>query len=173
MFLRRYQPRQRPAGSIVGIFFEHKNKFMRQDARIDAVVSTDEKFTLGVTTTGEAVSAEGRACYRATTVTDNIRATINGKDVCQVLDVSATGCSVRSNKSYTISDTVDVAIEHLGKRYRGKVTVQGVKTLGKNDYRYGLCCVESAPSATSLHNGLQAIFAAVQRTQLKRLAGAA
>ena len=75
------------AGQEILIYYEIKQTFMQQPARIDALLDTEHNPTVGLVTTGEPVSAESRQCYRVSTVMSDLVAGIESQD-CPLLDVS-------------------------------------------------------------------------------------
>ena len=164
---------QLSAGSSVGLYFEHRNKFMQQPVHIDAVTAGEAGLTIGCTPVGEPISAENRAYYRTVAIFENLHADVDGLEDCPLLDVSSAGCSIRSRRVYRIGENVSLAIAFEGTKYRGAARIQSSKPLGPKEFRYGLYCAESKVAASTLRGGLQRISTCVQRKQLRRLADAA
>ena len=92
-------------GLEVLIYSHIEGKFMKQAARIDAVLASvkrDIRFEL----TGEPVSAESRDCYRVSTVLTDLTAKLGTEEGCPLLDVSATGFGVAATGRYHIREVV-------------------------------------------------------------------
>lgn len=158
--------------SDIGIYFDDHNKFMHQPVSIDNTNAVGDRLAIAFTPNGERIAAENRAYYRAATNTEGITAKVNGFDPCRVLDVSATGCAIRSIRRYKIGEVLSIAIEYQNSKIRGSAKVQSIRQLGPRQFRYGLLCCDRSPTS-SLRNGLQRICTAIQRTSLKRAADAA
>ncbi|MHC4589250.1 MAG: hypothetical protein ACYTAQ_07895, partial [Planctomycetota bacterium] len=62
------------AGKDLFIYYERKRKFVKQAARIDAVMQTNPALVVGFQLTGEPVSAESREWFRVSTVMANLTA---------------------------------------------------------------------------------------------------
>jgi hypothetical protein len=179
-------------GGEVRLFFDDKRTFMQQPARVDAQLDAVEMDgetpehvpsmgvllagdandgpTLAIATTGDAVSAEGRECYRVLTVFSDYVATTAGEADCSVLDVSATGFAVICTQRHDSAATIEVTVSHEGDDVTGNVVVQSERELADGRYRYGLHCADSRGSAALLKM-LQRISLAVQRAQARRLSG--
>jgi len=127
---------------------------------------------VGIRPIGDPVSAEGRQCYRVSTLIANLTATLGKKENCQLADVSTTGFSIISSESFSIGNQVPVELRYEQERFPGIGCIQSIKEIGPNRYRYGMHCVESKKTGSDLTRGLQHISMAVQRIQLKRRAAA-
>lgn len=160
------------AGAEVRIFFERKQKFVQQAARVDAVLATDAAPIVGIQLIGDAVSADSRECYRVSTLSAGIAATLDGEEG-RLADVSVTGLSVIMKRRHGSGKVIPVSVQFDGRKYTGMTSVQSVKDLDKGFVRYGLSCLDSKKSDAQLPAGLHKISMAVQRTQLKRMAGVA
>jgi len=165
------EPLQIEPNQEVSVYFERRREFMQQPARIDAVIPGDDCVAVGFALTGEPVSAESRQCYRVTTVSDDLTAIIDDYDQCQILDISATGFSISSVHSYNIGAKVNVVLNYEDQDFQGTATIQSVTELSKSEFRYGLYCADEKDSLNNLRSALERISAAVQRKQLRRMAG--
>lgn len=174
------------AGDELRIFFEKDRKFMQQAGRVEALMDpppddTDESQAspqdaapiLGVATVGEPASAESRECYRVLTMFTDMTVCVGDEDQCPLLDVSATGFAVVSSQELLVGQIVDVSPHHDGQSFPGQASVQSVRDLGAGRFRYGMHCTDERGGDRTLVNGLQQISAAVQRQQLRRMAGKA
>jgi len=158
-------------GAEAVIFFHGPKEFMQQPAVVTEVIDDNGKTFFGIQTTGDAVSAESRKCYRVCTVLGSYEATIGDEGRRHIVDVSATGLAVMADGDYAFGQVLPVSFELNGKTYSGAACVQSVKKV-KAGTRYGLLCVECG-NKDNLEDGLQKLTMDAQRTQLKRLSGAA
>jgi len=155
------------------IYFEKNRKFMQQPASVEALLEGEEGKVASLKAVGEPVSAESRQCYRVSTILSKLTTTFDGVDGCSLRDVSVTGFSVLSKKSYKNGQIVDAELRFEGKKYTGQTSIQSVTPMEDGMTRYGVNCVKAASSPTSLTKGVQQISMAVQRQQLNRLSGGA
>lgn len=161
------------AGQELLIYFEHRRQFMQQPARVEALLEGEAGPVFAIQTLGEPMSAESRQCYRVSTAISDLTASFGGEDGCPLRDVSVTGFAVIASGRYKTGEVVDAELSFEGRRYTGKVSIQGVCEATDGRYRYGVNCVKMMESAQSLSKGLQQISMSVQRQQLNRLAGGA
>lgn len=172
------------------LYYELKMKFVQHTARIEAVLGEGEMpagepetpaptaagptgATIIVKMLGEPVSAESRECYRVSTLMAGLKADVGDARGCVLADVSVSGFSVIAEASLEPGSVQRITLHHEGKTFVGEAAVQSVKDLGKGKMRFGFVCADASASRTPLKQGLQQISVAVQRQQLKRLAGAA
>ena len=161
-------------GQAIVVYYEIRGEFMPQPGTVTACSPADgqEPDRIGLTTSGRAVSAESRQCYRVSTVTADLAVAVDDDDHCPLTDVSVTGLSFISDNPYEPGNIVPVRLEHDQASFEGSACVQSIKPLGSGRTRYGLYCVEHRADASNLSKGLNQISMAVQRQQLRRLAGA-
>ena len=160
----------------VTMFFDGPSEFMQQPAGFaeTETESEDTESTPGtftITPIGQPVSAESRKCYRVGTVLADYTANLGRLGRCKVVDVSAAGVGFLNERKLKLGDSVDIEINVHGKVSSGSGFVQSIKEV-KTGYRYGLLCVEDKGKG-GLAKGLQQLTMDAQRTQLRRLAGAA
>lgn len=154
------------------LYYQVKNKFVQQPIRVEGALESEGRRILSFKTTGDAVSAESRQCYRVATVIAGMTASVGNESKCQVNDVSATGFSIVSANEYTVGTNVPVTMIHEGKKYMGTACVQSVRELQPGKVRYGLFCLSGKTGSGNLAQGLSQISMAMQRAQLRRMAGA-
>lgn len=163
-------------GSTVFAHCEVNRKFMQQAATVTAVLKTDPQPMFAFTLTGQPISAETRSVYRVSVAAaGNVWATLNRRaERCLVHDLSATGFGLMSSAVLQRGEEVEATISYDGRTYHGKARVQSIRPRPKGEFRYGFHAIESRgkAAADSLNKGLGLISAAVQREQLRRLAGA-
>ncbi|MCB9845289.1 MAG: hypothetical protein H6811_04805 [Phycisphaeraceae bacterium] len=162
-----FQPAQR-----IRLYYEIKREFMQQAAVVDATLETDEGPILAIRPEGTPVSAESRQCYRVSTVFSSHTATVADEPGCMLTDVSVTGFSVIAAGPLAQGEVVRVALGHDRATFSGRACVQSIKQLPSGQTRFGFHCVQDKGAAGNLPQGLQTISMAVQREQLRRLAGA-
>lgn len=154
------------------IFFDGPREFMQQPAEhveFEEAPDTEETFDLALKLAGEAVSAESRKCYRVGTSLAHYRGNFASFGSCHIVDVSATGLGFVCNTRMKIGEGVDFSFELHGTTYSGRGFIQSHKE-ERSGHRYGLLCTSDNPALTK---GLQHLTMDAQRTQLRRLSGAA
>lgn len=176
------------------LYYEQNLKFVQQAAKIEAVLGAGEVPagttppptppastpaeapqgpTIIVRTLGEPVSAEGRECYRVSTLLSGLKAGLGDVADGALADVSVTGFSIISHATHEAGTVLPVTLHHEGKTFAGQGAIQSIKALADGRIRYGLLCADNGRLRSPLKTALQQISVAVQRQQLKRLAGAA
>lgn len=160
------------SGQDIFVYYEFRNEFMRQPARIDLIADLPLGRTFSFQFTGDAVSAERRKCYRVSTVMATVTATFGGEDDCPVVDVSATGFAVIAAKRYKATDIVTATVRFESEMFSGQGRIESIRELEVGRIRYGLHCVDGKSTDETLRKGLQQISAAVQRQHLRRLSRA-
>lgn len=154
------------------IYYEFKNEFMRQPARIDVIADISTGFTFAFQFTADAVSAERRQCYRVSTVMVEVNSAFGDESNCSVLDVSATGFAVLATRQYKVADIIAATIQFDGEAVKAECRIESIKKLDKAGFRYGVHCINSKSSGGRLLKELQYICATVQRQQLRRMSQA-
>ncbi len=159
-------------GAEVIAYYEVNRRFMQQPVRVLSSVQTEESgLSMELETTGDPVSAESRECYRVSCYATGIKAQL-GEDpeLCEVLDVSATGFAVFSTAQYQIGQTMQATLYHDGDSILGTVVVQSAREYGKN-MRYGIRAIDDERKTATLKSALARVNLAVQRAQAARLSG--
>ena len=159
-------------GAEVIAYYEVNRRFMQQPVRVLSVVQTEEGgLAMELETPGDPVSAENRECYRVSCYATGIKAQL-GEDpeLCEVLDMSATGFAVFSTAKYQVGRTLQATLYHDGESILGTIVVQGAREYGKN-MRYGLRAIDDERKSATLKSALSRINLAVQRAQAARLSG--
>lgn len=157
-------------GWTVSAYGELQGKFFKQGASVSAVEQTEPVAIILFGRVGQPVPAESRGTYRVCTVTSGMTASIGDHRDCPVLDISAEGMAAVIRESLSVGKVMSFDLGYEGETFRGTVRVQGVKTLPDGRLRYGLLVMDKSGAA---RRGLEQLAARIQRTQLRRLAGAA
>ena len=150
------------------IYFEMDRQFMRQAARIGSVIGSEPRTLVEFETIGDPDSAEHRQTLRISTVGADLTATFGSEQKCQVVDISPTGLAVYATKNHEIGSQIDVILHFEGEEFQGTVQIMAA-IQRKNEFRYGVHCLDEATSGSSLNNGLGKITMAIQRQQLARV----
>lgn len=158
------------AGQDVFIYFEINRKFMRQSARIDAIMQADSEQVVGLETIGKPLPAENRECFRVSTVMAGLTATVGAEEQCPVLDASATGFAVLTNLRYSIGSVLKITLPYQGSRFTGKGRVHSARETSSDRFRIGLACADDQKAGDELREGLNTITMSIQREQLRRRA---
>lgn len=166
------------------LFYTLNNVFMQQSVCVTAVHDHDTNTDTDVdehehgccfeiNLKGKPVSAESRHCFRVCTVLADWWIKLDNENHCQIADISQTGCAIICKHPYKINETVNAKIIFRDKEYTGQLQIQSIKNLHNGEYRCGLLCINDNSSGGKLHQGLQKMSMEMQRTQLRRLSGAA
>ncbi|MHC4428160.1 MAG: PilZ domain-containing protein [Planctomycetota bacterium] len=156
-------------GQELFVYYYLRHKFVKQAARVDAVMQNEPTLVVGFQTTGEPMPAETRESFRVSTVMADLTATVGAEDECRLLDVSNTGFAVEATQRYELGQVVSVTLRYQGRQFSGKARVQSIRELDLGKVRYGLHAVEDRASGGDVRKGQQHISAAVEREQLRRL----
>ncbi len=159
------------AGQDVFVYYELDRKFVKQAAHIDAAMKDAPSLAIGFQLTGDIVSAESREWFRVSTALRDLTAEFGPESSCRLLDVSSVGFAVEATERYEIGNTLPVTLHFQGKHFTGKARVQSVLELHGDRFRYGVHSLADKSSGGDLCKGQQQISAAVEREQLRRLAG--
>lgn len=157
------------------LFYERRRRFMQQPAKVEALMESESGTVVALKTIGEPIDAESRQCYRVCTIFSDLYAAFDGEDNCSLRDVSVTGFAVTSSRDnrLEVGRVVDARLQHEGKVYSGKASVQSIARTPDGLTRYGVNCVKDGNGPATLTRGVQQISMAIQRQQLSRLAGGA
>jgi hypothetical protein len=158
------------AGQALTMYFSDGRNFMQQPAHVQALLQSQPTKIIALQPSGEPEPAEGRDCFRVSTVISDLTASLGNEDDCPLADISPNGCAILATTSYPVGKSLTMIIRHDGTTYTGAVTVQNTRDADEGRFRHGLRCVENS---AELRQGLQRITMAVQRDQLKRIQGAA
>lgn len=159
-----------PADTMT-VFFNGPEEFMQQPAEATEFENEEGEMLPGIKLIGDAVSAETRKCFRVGTVLAEYEAKLGSLGMCKLVDVSAAGVGFLTNERLKLGDAIDIQITLAGKTCKGKGFIQSVQEVPAG-YRYGLLCTGDK-GAGGLVKGLQRLTMDAQRTQLRRLSGAA
>ncbi len=156
-------------GQSVMLFFNGPEGFMQQPAKIVEPLEQGRAFS--TETTGDAVSGESRQFFRVSAVLADYQASVGDEKTCKIVDISSMGLAATSTEELSIGDCVPVSFALGEKVYSGECIVQSVRET-RAGWRCGLLCVNGKASG-NLDDGLHKLTMDAQRTQLKRLSGAA
>ncbi len=164
------------SGAEVVVFYDIKGRFMQQPVRVLSVREEKKdgdgtRLALGLETIGDPVSANTRESYRVSCYSEDIKARL-GKDpeMCEVLDLSATGFAILSNAEYRVGQRLQATLYHNGTAVQGTAVLHSHRLIGKKN-RYGLRAVDDQRRKATLMKDLNRINLAVQRAQAARLSG--
>ena len=91
-------------------------------------------------------------------------------EMCEVLDLSATGFAIFSDAEYTFGQTLLATLYYYGKHVLGTAVIESSAAFRKKN-RYGLRAVDDERPKATLKKDLYRINLVVQREQLIRLSG--
>jgi hypothetical protein len=154
----------------VNTFTEVNGKFMQQGAVVVDVRCTSPAPIASFRRVGDPVSAEARQTYRISTVMEGIVALIGNEELCRVVDVSPEGFAGVIGRDYQLGSLTAVTLNYEGRTFSAVARVQAIKGLPDGRLRYGFYISDKKSAARKI---LEQVGASIQRTQLRRLAGAA
>ena len=159
-------------GTELFVYYEIRRRFLQQPARVLSVTPEEEtRLRIELETTGDPVSAESRECYRVSCYAANVKAQLGEEpEMCEVLDVSATGFAVFSTAEHGVGKMFQATLYHNGNPFHGTVVVQSAREFGKK-MRYGLRALDDQRPKATLKSALNRINLSVQREQAARLSG--
>lgn len=162
-------------GSEVLAFYEINRKFVQQPVRVLSAVreegEDETRLALELETTADPTSAENRESYRVSCYASDVKAQLgDDPEMCEVLDVSATGFAVFSDLDYKVGENMRATLYHNGDPTHGTVVVQSYRQFGRKN-RYGLRAIDDERPNAKLKDALARINLAVQLEQAARLSG--
>ena len=156
-------------GAEFQIYFETAKDFLKQAATVQAVHTDEPTPTIEFIIVGDPVSAESRQYFRVSTVMSNLTATLGDESDCELLNVSTVGFCVLATAHYDIGSTAGASMSHQGVLYAGRGCVQSIRSMDKDQIRYGLHAVDTNGLSGNLEAGLRRMTTAIQREQLWRI----
>ncbi len=163
-------------GAEVLVFYEINDRPMQQPVRVLSVLEEKldddgTRLTLEFETTGDPVSADTRECYRVSCYSADVKVQL-GEDpeMCEVLDVSATGFAILSDAVYAVGQTLQATLYYNGTPVQGTAVLQSYRASDKKN-RYGLRAVDDVRPRATLKKDLTRINLEIQREQAARLSG--
>ena len=147
-----------------------RGKFFQQGATLTEIKTDLPQPAFVFTRVGEPVSAEQRQTFRVSVALSNISAEVAGQRKCQVVDLSPEGLAIITSPGFLPGSVVKVSLSFEEFTIAADARVQTIKVMPTGKVRYGLLVpnVNAAARKTLLKMSMS-----FQRTQLKRLAGAA
>jgi len=158
-------------GGEVLLFFEVEQRFVKQAARIDALMRREPTPLVGLEMRGETVAAEQRESYRVSTFISHRAVEVGGEADCRLVDLSVTGLAFLSGEEYEVGQILPVVLREGDEEYAGQGRIQSIRNLPRGLHRYGLLCVDDVGDGDELRKGLKKLTMDVQREQLRRRAG--
>jgi hypothetical protein len=157
-------------GSDVVAYGEVNRKFFQQGAKTLEVRLPGPTPVLAFARCGEPVSAENRQTFRVSTVTCGITAFVGKERNCPVVDVSPEGFGAVVKGDLMVGSLVPIEFQYEGHTIKTPARVQTIKVRPDGQIRYGFLAPEKLGTT---RRSLQQMTSALQRAQLRRLAGAA
>ena len=155
-------------GQEVAIYRDMEGTFMKQAARIDAVLASEHKPNIRFEMIGEPVSAETRERDRVSTVMTGLTAKLGPEDGCRLLDVSGTGFAVVATGCYNIGEVVPATLDYEDKQYTGRACIESIRKLSGGRIRFGLDLIDDRQAGGTLKIGVLHITLSVQHQHLGR-----
>ena len=147
-----------------------RGKFFQQNATLTEIKTDSAAPAFVFARVGEPVSAEQRQTFRVSVALSNIAAEVGPHKKCQVVDLSPEGLAVIASPGLLPGAGVKVSLAYEQESFVAEARVQTIKVMPTGKVRYGLLVPNVNASARKTLLKMSMSF---QRTQLKRLAGAA
>ncbi len=157
-------------GTEMLAFCDVRGKFFQQGAILIEIRADADKTVFAFNRSGEAISAENRQTFRVSVAIAEIYAQIGKQKKCHVVDFSPEGFGAIGSPGFDLGSLQKVSITYDQFSLSADARVQTIKVLPNGKVRYGFLVPKSNIAARIT---LQKLSASFQRTQLKRLAGAA
>ena len=159
-------------GLEIILLYDVSRDFVRQPAKVMETSSSAEGQIIGLTTTGDPLSAESREHYRVSTLSSDLHVRIVGADTSGdellVQDLSATGFAFISPDDHVIGSHLEVELQYQDRSCAGRVQVQSQRFLSSKRTRHGVRCIGEGAEAIAFSNHLSQLSLLVQREQLSR-----
>lgn len=157
-------------GTDLNAFCEMHGKFFQQGARVREIRTATDPVVIAFDRAGQPISAESRGVFRVCTVTAGIIAQIGDELNCPVVDLSGEGFAIVARGTYALGSVVPVVLAYETSILPCQARVQTMRKRPDGKLRYGFLAPQDEKDT---RRRLQQMAAAVQRTQLQRLAGTA
>lgn len=157
-------------GDEAKVYYALKRAFVQQTILIETVTITKNAW-VDFQLLGEPVSAESRQCYRVSMLVSNLSVKVGPEKCCRLLDISTSGFSVTAAADYREGQVVEATLRYEDREFSGRARIQRVRPWPLGRKRYGLHHLTKREGGGELHKGMKHICMAVQRRQLRRLAG--
>ncbi|HQY88335.1 MAG TPA: hypothetical protein PK402_06735 [Tepidisphaeraceae bacterium] len=156
-------------GTGVILYTKRQDRFLQCAAVFSSTTQTSGVDLCCFTQASAPVSAETRACYRLSIVTEEIFASLNDFPSTRVVDLSAEGFGIVMSAAFAPGTTFSATLRVGNESIRGQVRIQTSKELQNGKFRYGLLACEAG---SPLRKGLQKLSMEVQRARLRRMSRA-
>lgn len=164
------EPIAPPVDSDVNTYGAVNNKFFQQGAVVTEIIQAGPNAIIAFKRVGAPVSAENRQTFRVSVVTIGIQSVVDKEKSCHVVDLSPEGFGVIAAREYRRGALVPIAFHHEGLTIESAARVQTIKPRYDKKFRYGfLVSGKTNPAVKQLAQ----LSSAIQRQQLRRLAGVA
>jgi Tfp pilus assembly protein PilZ len=151
-------------GQELLLYFDDMRMFVQQPARVRALRALPRGTLVQLGLTGERVSAERRSVARVSAQGSNLLASIDGSEVCEVLEISSLGLTLAGAADVHDGDEAGAILHHGSDDLGGSVDVKSVREIGGGKRRFGVVARDGL-----LKFALTSVNLAVQREQLRRL----
>jgi hypothetical protein len=164
-------------GQELLLYYDDLRMFVQQRARVVAVharpapertsaaeAPSDGAIRFELVLIGEPVCAERRAVARVPTDGAEIFASIDGSELCQVIEVSSCGFAIAGEAEVEEGARAEAVLIHGAEDLNGSVAICNVRDIGDGRRRFGVVCLDGL-----LKFALRGVNLAIQREQLRRL----
>lgn len=153
----------RPGQELL-LYFDDVRMFVQQPARVCSLRALSRGTLVQLGLTGQRVSAERRAVARVSAAGSNLLASIDGGEVCEVLEISSLGLTLAGAAEVQDGDEAGAILHHGSDDMSGSVAVKSVRDIGAGKRRFGVVARDGL-----LKFALASVNLTVQREQLRRL----
>src|SRR5262245_54896469 len=126
------------AGQELLLYFDDVRMFVQQPARVRSLRALSRGMLVQLDLTGQRVSAERRAVARVSAAGCNLLASIDGGEVCEVLEISSLGLTLAGAAEVHDGDEAGAILHHGSDDLSGSVAVRSVRDIGAGKRRFGV-----------------------------------
>lgn len=158
------------AGGKTTLFANWRGKFHSQNVSITKLNNDGGRSVINIETTGDPKPAGDDETFRISTLSQDIRLTIDKQINCQLADIGEEGLSVVTQQPLAQGSQVSINLTIDGLYAQGALTVIGQEKLPNGTTAFTL---EVTDKKSNLRKSLDSLSATLQRKQLRKLTAAA
>lgn len=156
------------AGTSVTLYADVRGKFFQQSGRVAQLLQAKPCVVIAFALEGESSPADTRSSFRVGVAAWDISARVGEDENCTLCDVSAEGIGVITNTAYMVGSMVNIRVSAQNCIVEGTMRVQSCARHSETQFRCGMLAEDSRHP---LRRAVEKLSIAIQRAQLRRMAG--
>lgn len=157
------------AGGKTTFYANWRGKFYSQSVTVKNVTANGGNSNLAIETNGDPVLCSEEENFRVSTISHDVRMTVEKQMNCQLADIGEDGLSVITQQPLQTGGKVTINLTVDGIYAQGQLTVTGQQKLPDGQTAFTL---EVGGKKNPLHKSLESVSATLQRRTLRKLAAA-